>query len=312
MGNKSAKTTNRLLGQQTGRANQIADVAGGRSQEQYDLLHGNQGRISSALWDLYGAAGSDEGEGGGGGGYTPANFGDLLGYESTALPFYQRMMKEGAFDERERGAIESSATAPISGIYEGILRNLNSRAAGRGLGTNTGNLLRDQAYAASEASKGAFADIAKMVAESKFRGAGGVTGIEGEVMGLKERETERKRAFDAAERARAASAAGAGARAAAASRSEQRSILDQILGITGDRDLSYMDRQLGGTGLGMSGITSRVDETPYWQKVAGSVIPAAAGAAVGAFTGGYKKKQPYTETTGYQEAMTPLKPYTFR
>lgn len=274
-----------MLAQQTANANAIGNTAGTRSQQIYDAGRGDVDFARTGFRGLYDELMAGGGDGGGGYSYSPAAF------ESEALPFYLQLMREGGYDERTRGAMESSATAPISGMFQALKRNLETARAGRGLGYGGGSsaLAKDQAYSASEANKRAFGDIQKMVLESKLAGAGGVTGIESE-----------KRAFEAAERARAAAAASAGGARAGEIEDRKRRLLYDILGLEGDRDLAYMDRQLGAGGLGLNTINSRVDETPLWQKSLAAVAPAAASSAVGAFmpVPKVKKQQQPIDTLG--------------
>jgi hypothetical protein len=68
--------------------------------------------------------------------------------------------------------------------------------------------------------------------------------------------------------------------------------LNKMEGLMGTAtDIPYMDRQMGAYGQATNSINSRVDETPGWQKALYSVVPAAANAAVGAFTGGFGGKK---------------------
>jgi hypothetical protein len=68
-------------------------------------------------------------------------------------------------------------------------------------------------------------------------------------------------------------------------------ILRQMQGLMGDNGLQYS--QLSGNAYGpmaTADITGRKDETPLWQKSLGAILPSAASAAMGAFTGGMTAK----------------------
>lgn len=277
MGSKSQKTTNKMLSDQGTRFSNIGDVAGDRSAEIYGAGRGDTDFARQGFKDLYSSLGAEgEGGGGGGGGYTPA------GFESSALPFYQKMMNEGGYSEADKSNILSYASGPISGMFEGLKRNLGTMSAGRGIGYGSGfgRLARDQAYAGSDMAKGVAGDLAEKILASRFSGASGTTGIESE-----------KRAFEAQERARAEASAARGRAGADDVYGQKRQLLYDMLGLEGDKDLSYMDRQLGAEGARANTINSRVDETPLWQRAAASILPSAASSAVGAFTGNYAPKR---------------------
>lgn len=207
-----------------------------RSQEIYNANRGDVNWGRGELMNLYKGLGEGEGGGGGvggGGGYTPAAFSD----ETT--DFWRKLMSQGAYDELTRGAMESSATAPIRGMADMVRRGIQTAATGAGTGggyaSGLGQLFQDQAYAASEANKSAFANIQRMVAESKLQGA----------QGLEDIETKR-RAFEAAERARRFAGAGRARSAAEADLATKRSLINQILGLDADnRDVTYQAQALG-------------------------------------------------------------------
>ncbi len=284
MGSGGAKKTNQMLAEQTQRANQLSDVAGGRSAEIYNSGRGDIDWGRTALKDMYTSLGSEGlGGGGGGGGYTPAAFTD----ETT--DFWRKLMGEGAYSPTERGAMESAATAPIQGMADMVKRGIESQARGSGVGyaSGLGRLLQDRSYAASEANKSAFANIAQLVAQSKLQGATGLEDIE-----------TKRRAFEAAERARRQAAAGRASASAAQLFGEKRSLIHDILGLEGDKDLAYMDRQLAGGNQALGGINSRRDETPMWQKGLASILPSAAAAGVSAFVPPGIKKPKYGAGAG--------------
>jgi hypothetical protein len=297
MGNKSAKKTNQMLEEQTRRTQDIQDIAGQRSGEIYGAGRGDIDWARGNLKSMYDALGAGGGDGGGGG---PAF--EAMEFNSSTLPFYLQMMNEGGYSEADKANILSYATGPITGMFEGLRRNLQSMASGRGIpayGSGLSRLARDQAYAGGEMAKGVAADLAEKILASRFQGASGATGIESEKRAFEVSERDKKLA-DA--RARAA-AASAGANADYAHR---MGIINAMLGLEGDKDLAYMDRQLGAGGQAFGGISSRVDETPLWQKALVSAVPSAIGAGIGAISGGgynplsaFKKKKPYDPDAGY-------------
>lgn len=267
-----------MLEEETRRAQQLQDVAGGRSAEIYGAGRGDIDWGREQLKSMYAGLGAGDGGGGDGGG---PGF-EKLPWESEVLPWALKLMREGAYDETTRGAMESAATAPITGMADMLRRGLQTSAAGAGGGTygrGLEDLFRDRSYAASEASKGAFGDIAKLVAQSKLQGAELAAPIESE-----------KRAFGVSERdkalANARARAGAGRARADEEFGQRRALIHDILGLEGDRDLAYMDRQLGGQAGGRESIGMRRDETPMWQKMGADLLKSGAGAALGAFTGG--------------------------
>lgn len=302
MGNKSAKKTNELLGQQTRRTQDIQDIAGQRSGEIYGAGRGDidwaRGNLRG-MWDELGAGG------GGGGGGGPAF--EAMKFDSSTLPFYLKMMNEGGYSEADKANILSYATGPITGMFEGLKRNIESMAAGRGVpayGSGMSRLARDQAYQGSELAKGVAGDLAEKILASRFQGASGATGVESEKRAFEVSERDKKLA---AARARAA-AASSGANADYAHR---MGIINAMLGLEGDKDLAYMDRQLGAGGQAFAGIGSRVDETPLWQKGLFSALPAAVGAGVGAFTGGGYNPMSAFKKKGYGPAGAPPTEYGY-
>ncbi len=262
MGSSGASTTNKMLGEETKRAQDIGDTAGSRSEEIYKAGRGDTDFARTGFHSMYDSLL--------GGGYGGSGGVSLPGFDSSSLPFYMNLMNNGGYSEADRSNILSYATGPISGLFEGLKRSLETTARGGGAGYGAGlsKLAREQSYGTSEAAKGVAADLADRILASKLQGAAGVTDIE-----------SAKRAYEA--------------QRASASRSgqeeyynRQRQLLYDILGIEGNKDLSYMDRQLGAEGLATGSITGRADETPSWMKMTSSLLPSAVNAAVGAFSGG--------------------------
>ncbi len=279
MGSGGAKKTNKMLAEETRRAQELQDVAGGRSAEIYGAGRGDIDWGRKALMDMYSGMGETGagGEGGGGPAFNP------MEWESTVEPFYRGVMQSehGIYTPEQIATMQSAGARPIQSAFEGLSRRLASERAGRGLGYGSGTsaLMRDQAYAMGEMGKQSASDIAKMVAESRMGGAAGLTPVESEKRAFK--VSERDKALAAA-RARAA----AGKAGAETEFGQRRALIHDILGLEGDRDLAYMDRQLAGQAGGRESIGMRVDETPMWQKLGGELLKGGAGAALGAFTGG--------------------------
>lgn len=348
MGSGGAKQTNQQLNEQRGMANQFANTMAGRGAESYGTSNDIRDYLLNTYKGLYSGLGDESNNGGGGGGgvgYTPANF------ESEALPFYLNMMKsggglgkaagfyedlmnnggglgesagfyrdlmnKGGYSDADKSNILSYATGPISGLFEGLSRQISSAQAGRGLPSYSGGisrLARDQAYQTGEMSKGVAADLAEKVLASKMAGAQGMTGLEESMFGRKLSGAEgltgleesmygrqfggaegtrgiesEKRAFESQERARQLAAARA--RASRGDYNDRLGLeyLSRIQGLM-PNDLPYADRELAGIGTGLQAAGSRVNETPFWQKALANMIPTAAGAGIGAFSGGGIKK----------------------
>lgn len=269
MGSGGAKKTNALLEEQQRAAQGLSGLTKGWAEESHGAGRGDIDWARNQYRSLYEGLG-EGGGGGGGGGFTPATFGD------ATAEFWKNLMEKGAYDERERGAMESAATAPIRGMADMVRQGLETTARGAGTGggytSGLGKLLQDQAYQASEASKGAFANIAQLQAAAKERGATGLEDIE-----------TKRRAFEAAERARQASHAGGVAAGQARTLAEKEGLISRMLALEGDKDLAYIDRSLAGVGAGTQAAGARRDETPMWQKMAGSLLQGGASAALGAF-----------------------------
>lgn len=284
MGNKSQKKTNEMLAEQTRRANEAGDVFGGRSGQEYDYRTGLRGDITGKYWDLYNQAGADQGGGGGGGGPAPYDYlKDVRMNE--AMGTARDLMNTGLWTPEQIAQSKSWSTAPISGLYAGIQNQLLRQRAGMGMpgtfGGGLGRLAREKAYEMGNIANQTSMDIERNIRENRIKGIGEVGGFDTEMMD----RLERARAKVEAGR-RAAAMARAGADNAA--RSEQASYLGRLTGLMGGaEDLPYAGLQLQGYGQGLSGVTSRVDETPTWQKMAMGLIPSAASAAMGAFGGSY-------------------------
>lgn len=284
MGSGGAKETNRQLAEQRNAANAVANTMGGRGNEQYGKQEDVRDYLLNEYKGLYGGIG-ERSMGGGGGGGGPAL--PALNFESEALPFYMKMMNEGGYSEADKANILSYATGPISGMFEGLKRQLQSAGAGRGLpsyGGTIGRLAQDQAYQSGEMAKGVAGDLAERVLRSRFQGAEGTKGIESE-----------KRAFQERQRQQQINQRNARAgRAAADQKYRDQMELEYLGRIQGlmPSDLPYVDRQMGALGLGTQAATSRANETPMWQRALTSAIPAAASAATGAFSfGGGRNKR---------------------
>jgi len=245
-----------MLGKQTTLADQYAGTMGNRGTEAYNQANDIRNWELGQYKDLYGNT-LNGGGGGGGGGY---NTSDLM-------DFWQNLMTTGGYGDTEKGLVQSAAAAPIQGMYEGVARDLGSRMAGAGMpsySSGIGSLLRDQAYAGSEASKKAMSDMIDKIIANKETGAGHVQDLR----------------------------ATAAANAMANSRYNDQLQLEYLSRIQGlmPSDLPYNSAQLGGLGQATGTITGRQDETPLWQKSLASVFPSAASAAIGAFTGGFGGK----------------------
>ena len=270
MGNKSASKTNAMLEDQTTRANNLETLMGSRGYAAYNQQEGLRNELLGNYRSMYSGAGSGEGAGAGGGGYSysPVDF------TSSSLPFYMEAMNTGLYSPERQGQAESYATGPITGLYEGLKRQLETALAGRGVSPSYGGSLsrlgRDRAQEMNRAALAAKLGINREIDVNRFTGAGGVTGVESE-----------KRAFEAQERGRAASAAASRSSAADADRAFQMSVLGRMQGLMPE-DLPYIDRQLASQSAAQSSIAGRQKEGFDWGKAA----KIAAAAAATYFSGG--------------------------
>lgn len=249
MGSGGAKETNQLLGQQQDLANQFASTMGERGTQAYNQQNDIRNELLGDYRNLYsGTLNGGRGIGGGGG---PG--GDIRN-------FWQNMFKTGGYSDADKGLILSNATGPISGMFEGIARNLASSAAGGGLPSYSGNVARatrDQAYAAGDMMKNVSAGLVDKILANKIQGANKIQSMR----------------------------AAAAARARGAQQYNDQLQLQYLSRMQGlmPEDLPYAQAQLAGMGQGLNAIQSRQSETPLWQKALASLPGQAAGAAMGAF-----------------------------
>lgn len=275
MGSGGKKKTNQLLNTQTNLANQFASNLGGKGEEEYAWRTGLRGDLANEYWNLYKGGGSAGGGGGGGGGYSGPGV-----RMNEAMGTARDLMNTGLWTPQQIAEHKSFATAPIPGIYAGLKRELEMRQAGMGnpgtYGSGFAQLAREAAYRSGEIANKASMDVESDVRNRRTQGIGLVGGFDTEYM---------NRAEAQAARANAARSAAAGARAS--SQDNYLRSLERLMG----NDLPYWDRQLAGINAGTGAVTSRVDETPLWQKALTSVIPSAASAAVGAFSNPFRNRR---------------------
>lgn len=258
MGNKSQKQTNAQLASQLNQQNQFAGAMGDRSTNEYNYRTGQRGAITDALWNQYNSA--PELTGGSAG---------RAAYYDPAADFYRGMMDNGGFSDADKANYRSWTTAPIAGFYEGLKRNLSRQNAASGgfVGYNSqsAKMGRDAARQGALTAQESESNLLDMINKNKFQGAAGLNASY-----------------------HPAVAGSAGSRGGAGSKDYY---LDRLTGLMGGaEDLPYS--QLAGNeyNAGVNTIHDRVDETPTWQKMVGSILPAAAGAAMSAFGGGGAKK----------------------
>lgn len=277
MGSGGKKKTNQLLNTQTNLANQFAGNLGGKGEEEYAWRTGLRGDLANEYWNLYRGQGTGASGGGGGGGYISPGV-----RMNEAMGTARDLMNTGLWSPQQIAEHKSFATAPIPGIYEGLKRQLEMRQAGMGnpgvYGSGFGQLAREAAYRSGEIANKASMDVESDIRNRRTQGIGLVGGFDTEYMNRAEAEAARANA------ARASAAAGRA--------SSQDNYLRRLEGLMGN-DLPYWDRQLAGINAGTGAVTSRVDETPAWQRALTGMIPAAASSAVGAFSNPFKR-QPTT------------------
>jgi len=269
MGNKSAKTTNKMLGQQAKSANQFATQMGGYGAE--DRTFGNQSRsqIDQAYQDLYNQAGEGGGGGGGGGSYNPLQWANAR--ENEALAGYRNLRDTGGWDPSQMADFRARASSGQGGFFEGLKNQLSAAQAGGGsvgYGSQMAKLARDAGRSLGESQLGAETDLQGQIRSAKERGLGGVGTYDTEFMGNQQRvEGLRNQEI---QNANAAASAAAGRRGAAADDAfrNRMAILGERRGLRGESgsDLPYFDRQLAGMGQASGNITSRVNEPSFFDR----------------------------------------------
>jgi hypothetical protein len=283
MGNKSQKKTNQMLQNQTNLANQFGSTMGERSSGEYDFKKDLRDQLVGEYWNLY--KGSGEEDSGGGGEAAPAGPTlESLVRMNEGMDTAREFMNTGGWTPEQIAQQKSWSTSPVAGLYEGLKRQMTLSGAGMGLpGSYSGafsRLAADRAREMGEITNRATMDIENDIRDRRMSGVGMVGGFDTEYMDRLEKARAEDRA--AQERARARRRA-----ASAAANDERDSYLRALTGLMGSAtDLPYAQLQLSGIQHGTDTVRSRVDETPTWQKMAGSLIPSAASAALGIFGGG--------------------------
>jgi hypothetical protein len=254
MGNGGAKKTNQLLENQRGIQNTYGSDMGARGANEYDFRTGARGN----LWDRYSqlADGAPELTGG------SAGTADWYG---PAADFYRGMMETGGMTDADKTNYRSWTTAPIAGFYQGLKSEMarKNNAIGGYAGYNSQNakLGRDAARQGFLTAQESESGLLDMINRNKFQGAGGL-----------------ESSFHKGTPGSAGSRGGVGS---------QDYYLNKMEGLMeGAEDLPYSQMQGGAYNNAYQGVTNRRDETPGWQKALTGIVPAAASAAVGAFTGG--------------------------
>lgn len=249
-----------MLEQQTARNNAAGDVFGDRSAAEYNW----KTSARQDLWNEYNAARQGAPELVGGYAGTPDWYG-------PAADFYRSMMETGGVTDADKANIRSLASAVPTGLYAGLKNNMtrmNAATGGyAGYNSQLAKLGREGAREGSRAIQESEAGILDMINRNKFQAAQGL-----------------ESSFHKGSPGSAGSRGGVGS---------SDYYLNKMEGLMeGTTDLPYANLQLGAYGAGTGAVTHRVDETPGWQKALYSAIPSAAGAAIGAFTGGGGKKKP--------------------
>jgi len=278
MGNKSAKKTNEMLGQQTTRSNAFADTMGSRGAEDRDYSTGSRGKIDQAYWDLYGGIGAG---GGGGGGYRPMETIDLNWNDpraNEAMAGYRNLRDTGGWSAPEMADFRARASSGQGGFFEGIKNQLSAAQAGGGsvgYGSQMAKLARDAGRSLGESQLNAETDLQSQIRAAKERGLGGVERLDESLIG-REGSVEEKRNNELLRRLAARNAnisganAAAGRRAGAASDAfrEKMSILGELRGLRGEggSDLAYADRQLAGLGQAAGTVSNRVNEPGFFDR----------------------------------------------
>lgn len=294
MGDRGQKKTNKMLEQQTQRANQFADVMGQRGAEDRGYSTGSRGKIDEAYWNLFNQTGEGGGGGGGGGGpaYQMATFKDPRENEAQAM--YREWAKSGGLTDPQHADIITQGASSVPGLFSMLRRNIQA---------SPGNFSQMQALARDEGRAGAEATLNARIAADRMRREGqqwGGTGLERTDESLigRQMQVERERIGEqkAAQAAAAASAARGRAGADDAFRNRM-AILGELRGLRGEggSDLAYADRQLAGMRHGADTVSSRVQEQSLLDKIGqGANIAGGLASAfvspMGGFSNPFKKK----------------------
>lgn len=278
MGNKSQKKTNQLLGNQTNLINQNAAANNARSGSEYDYRTSTRDYLTNSYknlangLDINGNPIAASGGGGGGGGGEAAWVDPATGMRQSVYDQYKNLADTGGWTPDEMTNYRSWTTAPIAGFYTGLKNDLQRRnnAIGgfAGYNSQSAKMARDAARQGFQTAQESESGLQQMIRDAKLQGIQGMESTANDI--------------SAASRPRGGGGGGGGGGGAGSS--EQDYYLRQLQGLMGgSEDLPYA--QLGNQGLGMGtqSIAARVDETPAWQKMATSLIPSAANAALGAF-----------------------------
>lgn len=262
MGSGGAKKTNQMLAQQTQQANAYGNTMGARSGAEYDWR--TQARQN--LWDRYSdlASGAPTTVGGSAAWTDPEQ-----GLRQDIYGRYQNLADTGGWTPEEMANYRSWTTAPIAGFYQGLKSQLErqNNAIGGYVGYNSqsAKLARDAARQGFSTAQESESGLQQMIREAKLQGLAGMS----------------------AEAERLASGHHAGSAGSSTGPGTEDYYLRQMQGLmSGAEDLPYAQAQLAGYNAGTGAVNNRVNETPAWQKALTAIVPAAANAAVGAFTGG--------------------------
>lgn len=288
MGNKAAKRTNKMLGEQTARAQQQSERMGQIGEEERGFGTGLRSDILGRYQQLYGDVGGG-GYGGGGGGY-PA-FSLSSPKMNEAMQGYRYFANQGGFTPEEASEFRGRATATLPSYYEALKNQLESQNAVAG-GFNVGfnpqmaKLAREKGRGASEAALGAEVDLSEMVRKNKLLGLEGVSRLDREYQ-------EALRDYERARMSYNTAAAGRAAARASDAFREKMSILGEMRELRQEQgtDLPYWGLQQRGTGQAIESIGARVPEKPWWQTGLEMAIPAASAFIPGLGGGGRPRRR---------------------
>lgn len=251
MGNGGAKQTNQMLSNQRDIQNQYASSMGDRSAAEYQRRN-EQGDY---LWNQFANRL----------GNAPTLTGGHAGtadWYGPAANFYRNMMESGGMTPEQQQGYRSWTTAPIAGFYQGLRSNLdktnNAIGGFAGYNSQAAKMSRDAARQGFLTAQESESGLQDMLNRNKFAGASGL-----------------ESSFHKGTPGSAGSAGGVGS---------QDYYLRQMMDLrNSNEDLPYAQLQGNAINQGYQGATNRRDETPLWQRSLASMIPSAAGAAVGAF-----------------------------
>jgi hypothetical protein len=231
---------------------------GGRADEQYAKKNQFQDMMMGQYQNLLNQAGAGTLDMGSAGGWVGPDYSGVQGD-------WENLKDTGGWSDRDKAAFSAVTTAPISGFYTGMKNDLA------------------RANAATGGYAGYNSQAAKLGRDAAKQGY--LTALESEgtmQKDIRDRKLQALQSLTQMAQSKAHSTPGS-----AGSYGATMDILGRMQGLgAGINDLPYSGMQAGSFGPAIGSITSRVDETPGWQKALQSFGGPLISAGLGAFGGG--------------------------